>query len=979
MKYSLLQNTPTQHSGSEQWGNILFSRFTDEPSVLRPLASSRTRSVKTQMLTAVPTKLTESKRRTVTDRSEFASQAPLDRRARLVAKLRSLLSRRRTSSDASMDHLNSHINADEAWMKQQYKRALIPKRVSVTRTSHVNDRNFKAAIEPSPAKGKPGRLGELAQLPCGAQAVYAPSPCGAGDPFGNDWRVLTRVDTEDRSLINALSAAPVVRRSTVIQPVVQPVLQQQPAYAYAQPAAYYPSQPGVAVTTHLPAPLVTVLSNIQGLIDNLQFKLDTHDTGASVSTASPIPGPPGPPGPAGPAGPQGPAGKSVQGLSGEPGPMGPPGPAGFPGPKGDRGDPGKDGAAGPPGPTGPPGKDGENGRDGQEGPPGAPGSDGKPGPPGPAGLEGPPGSADVVKEEGPPGPPGPKGDPGSTGPKGDQGEQGPAGPTGPEGPKGDVGPPGSDGKDGAPGIPGERGERGENGLAGQSVEGPPGPPGPPGESVRGPRGQRGRRGLRGRPGKTGETGPIGLPGMPGRGRRGPRGQAGPTGPAGASGQTGQQGQNGIPGQPGVPGLNGMQGPPGPPGPTGPPGPASGTTFFSPEATSGGYDIPVVGPVVSPVVRPVIGTDPISRSRDVTPSTSPSVASPFQDSESSTGDGTIVSTNPVPLAGPASVNTGRSISGFTTGSVDARRSRAAVLEARQRLSDARDGLTAAYPDWAKGVSLGGHGAFGEWRADRGPPYVQRLTMFAGDGVDQVGSGSLVRRVLGIKMAFGRSCDLRSCEHAWVGNSFLRSFDSSQFRFLYRNHDATIVVPPIEGAGPVLGANGIYRLHHFLKDSSNQLVVCGGVGNVLFLNGNVAAVEGGFDLAPEWVDGPYEAQGTIVNTPFEDLAVTLPGPGTTVTGVKISSLPRDAVSYFEAGDVSVLFHIPVGTGRIIYVGYDFSEPIIPWVHALIAAVKFQDFVPFRMVEDIDEWNDVANDQYDSFQTNKTRHSHMSLFWI
>jgi hypothetical protein len=244
----------------------------------------------------------------------------------------------------------------------------------------------------------------------------------------------------------------------------------------------------------------------------------------------------------------------------------------------------------------------------------------------------------------------------------------------------------------------------------------------------------------------------------GRGHRGPRGLAGPPGPAGAPGQAGQQGQNGIPGQPGVPGLNGMQGPPGPAGPPGSPGPAGGTTFFNPEAASGGYEIPVVGPVVSPVVRPVTNADSV-RSRGVTPTTSPSVAYPFQDAESSTGDETTVSTHPSPLAGPESAITGRYISGSNTHSVDARRSRAAVLEARQRLSDARDGLTAAYPDWAKGVSLGGHGAFGEWRADRGPPYVQRLTMFAGTGVDQVGSGSLVRRVLGIKMAFGRSCDLR----------------------------------------------------------------------------------------------------------------------------------------------------------------------------------------------------------------------------
>ena len=276
------------------------------------------------------------------------------------------------------------------------------------------------------------------------------------------------------------------------------------------------------------------------------------------------------------------------------------------------------------------------------------------------------------------------------------------------------------------------------------------------------------------------------------------------------------------------------------------------------------------------------------------------------------------------------------------------SRAAAKDARRRIVEARDLLTDAFPDWAKGTSIHGRGATGEWRVDRGPPYVVRLTMFAGTGVDQVGSGTLVRRVLGIKTAFRSQCDLRSCDHAWRGNSFLRSFDSPQFRFLYRAQDVTIVVPPILGAGPIVGANGIYRLQRFLEDGPNQLVVCGGVGNVLFLNGNVATNEGGFDLAPNWVDGPYEAQAAVVNTPFEDLAVSLPGPGTSVTGVKIATLPRNAVSYFEAGDTSVLFSIPFGrpgtdSGRIIYVGFDFTEPVIPWIHALIAAVKYQDFVP------------------------------------
>eukprot|EP00961_Rhodomonas_salina_P171060 2306155-Rhodomonas_salina.1 len=55
---------------------------------------------------------------------------------------------------------------------------------------------------------------------------------------------------------------------------------------------------------------------------------------------------------------------------------------------------------------------------------------------------------------------------------------------------------------------------------------------------------------------------------------------------------------------------------------------------------------------------------------------------------------------------------------------------------------------------------------------------------------------------------------------------------------------------QSAGPILGARGIYRLHHFLKSGGNSLISAGGVANILFLNGNVATSDGGFDLAPGW---------------------------------------------------------------------------------------------------------------------------------
>jgi len=262
----------------------------------------------------------------------------------------------------------------------------------------------------------------------------------------------------------------------------------------------------------------------------------------------------------------------------------------------------------------------------------------------------------------------------------------------------------------------------------------------------------------------------------------------------------------------------------------------------------------------------------------------------------------------------------------------------IADAKRKLMERQMDLMHGYDNWAANSALmdasKGQGQDGEWRPNRGPPYVQATTMFAGDGVDKSGSGDMVRRILGIKTSF------RS--HQWVGNNFLSSFDGPQFRFLYRNTHSALVVPPLEhGGGPLLGWNAIHRLYLYINSGHNALVILGGPASALFLNSNVINTDGGYDLEPKWVPGPYERQKAARGTPFAACATTLPGPGTQVHGVQISSLPREAVSYYEAGDVSVVFSIPSGEGRILYLGFDFTEPLVPWVHALIAATQFGEY--------------------------------------
>eukprot|EP00287_Rhodomonas_sp_CCMP768_P009365 CAMPEP_0196732172 /NCGR_PEP_ID=MMETSP1091-20130531/11644_1 /TAXON_ID=302021 /ORGANISM="Rhodomonas sp., Strain CCMP768" /LENGTH=407 /DNA_ID=CAMNT_0042075391 /DNA_START=15 /DNA_END=1238 /DNA_ORIENTATION=+ len=263
---------------------------------------------------------------------------------------------------------------------------------------------------------------------------------------------------------------------------------------------------------------------------------------------------------------------------------------------------------------------------------------------------------------------------------------------------------------------------------------------------------------------------------------------------------------------------------------------------------------------------------------------------------------------------------------------------AMSHAKQVLAEKQLDLLRDFPYWAANSAQSdaakGHGQYGEWRVNRGPPYVAATTLFSGTGVDQAGSGNLVRRIVGIKTSFRF--------HKWEGDSFLTDFDGPQFRYEYRNVHSQLIVPPLEiSGGPLLGWNAIHRLYMYVNYGHNSLIVVGGPASLLFINSNVINTDGGYDLEPKWITGPYERQAAAEGTPFAACAATLPGPGTQVHGAAISSLPREAISYYETGDVSVVFEIPSGEGRVLFLGFDFTEPVIPWVHALIAATQFTEF--------------------------------------
>jgi len=238
----------------------------------------------------------------------------------------------------------------------------------------------------------------------------------------------------------------------------------------------------------------------------------------------------------------------------------------------------------------------------------------------------------------------------------------------------------------------------------------------------------------------------------------------------------------------------------------------------------------------------------------------------------------------------------------------------------------------YPKWAKTVpqinAVGGLN-HGEWKYYKGPPFLQRVTMYSGTDVDISRSGNLVRRVLGLPLSFGK----------WEGNSFLKNFDSQQMRFLASNQHSALVIPPLtEGNMPLLPDVAKGLLHTYMAVGHNTMIVCGGPASVNFINMNFLGTEGERHLAPAWTRGPYEKQEVAVGTPFQTLPVTLPNVKNHAHGVRKESLPHEAVSYFETDGISVVFSMPFGAGNLMFVGFDYTILSRPWVETLISAAQF-----------------------------------------
>jgi hypothetical protein len=195
-------------------------------------------------------------------------------------------------------------------------------------------------------------------------------------------------------------------------------------------------------------------------------------------------------------------------------------------------------------------------------------------------------------------------------------------------------------------------------------------------------------------------------------------------------------------------------------------------------------------------------------------------------------------------------------------------------------------SAYFPSWAHGGSMRYYDrsmAHGEWTKDSGPPYVKHITMWSDPKcVDHTGPANNVRRILGLKTSWHT--------HRWNTNQYMSKMNSVQLRFLSRNQNSILVIPPFHQF-PSVSTRAMAMLNDYVLVGGNTIVIIGGPPGLLFINQvspamtetrnskpgilnpepetlnpkpetrnqNMAGTDGyGYDLEPKWVEGPYEMQ-------------------------------------------------------------------------------------------------------------------------
>ncbi len=139
----------------------------------------------------------------------------------------------------------------------------------------------------------------------------------------------------------------------------------------------------------------------------------------------------------------------------------------------------------------------------------------------------------------------------------------------------------------------------------------------------------------------------------------------------------------------------------------------------------------------------------------------------------------------------------------------------------------------YPSWSKtidDINKAPAVHHGLWAYYKGPPFLQRVTMYSGNDVDLTKGGELVRRIVGLPLNFGK----------WEGNHYIADFETQQMYFLQSNEHSVLIFPPMKEENlPILSDHAKQMIHRYVSVGHNTLIVLGGPGSLEFINKNLFA--------------------------------------------------------------------------------------------------------------------------------------------
>mmetsp|Transcript_16061 Transcript_16061/g.32123 ORF Transcript_16061/g.32123 Transcript_16061/m.32123 type:complete len:529 (-) Transcript_16061:71-1657(-) len=219
--------------------------------------------------------------------------------------------------------------------------------------------------------------------------------------------------------------------------------------------------------------------------------------------------------------------------------------------------------------------------------------------------------------------------------------------------------------------------------------------------------------------------------------------------------------------------------------------------------------------------------------------------------------------------------------------------------------------------------------------------------------------------------------------WANTRFEEwNWADEQLSFLLNFYtDLTLVIPPCFIPRYLFSWRSLGLMNEAIYQRGLTVLIVGGLSGVDFLSRFLAGNDGYGYLDAEsgdmvgasatsaldrvWSEGPFYLQNDASSTEFLYGPKMLRSVGRSVVGIPATELPPSTKHYYMSDEeTSVVFEVPSGQGRVIFVGFDYSQIVPGWADVLLLAERE---LQLRVVEEKEEEEPLKRDYPEPYNTN------------